>query len=525
MQPFQPPSPATDRFTIALAVSLVLPWLNGFAAGPTPNLWPWLVSAVCGVGVVLGWGRISGRLLACTWLAAALISSGMALLQYFGLAAALAPWLSPTLPGDAFANLRQRNQFATLTSIGLVALLACVAFRTTPNSKTSTPSTLAKLPGWAYAGALLLALGNAASSSRTGLLQWVLVLVFALWWNRPSLRQAAPKAPLAGLAVLALLLYGTAALLLPTLLKRVTGIHSNGLWGRLAASGGDSRRVLWDNVLTLIAQKPWFGWGWGELDYAHFVTAYPGERFTEILGNAHNLPMHLAVELGIPVALLMCVGLAWAVLRAAPWRDTDPARQMAWTVLAVIGVHSLLEYPLWYGPFQLALLFCVAWLWQTRRSRPSPQTDSPAKRVSLLSSDSLRIAAAAALLTLGYVGFDYVRITQLYVPVEKRWPAFQEDTLAKAQDSWLFASQVRFATLLTTEVTPANALTMQALAQTVLHYSPEAKVVEKRITSALLSGQRADAEFYLARFRWAYPQDYAVWAKANAALIDANAVR
>ncbi len=513
MPPSSLPPPAPDRFTAALAVCLILPWLNGYTAGPTPNLWPWLVSAFCGVFVALGWRRVNPRLLALTWLAAALISSVMALLQYFGLAAALAPWINPTLPGEAFANLRQRNQFATLTSMGLVALLAFVALRTTSTGKVSMPPTPAKrppLPSWSYACALLLALGNAASSSRTGLLQWGLVLVFGLWWNRSSRRS------LAGLALLALLMYGACVALLPKLLNLTSGINSAGLWGRLAETGGDSRLVLWHNVLTLIAQKPWFGWGWGELDYAHFITAYPGARFTELLDNAHNLPLQLAVELGVPAAVLVCIGLVWAVRRAAPWRETDPARQMAWAVLAVIGVHSLLEYPLWYGPFQLALLLSVAWLWQTR---PGPLTGAPAERVSQKSRISLRITATAALLLLAYVGFDYVRVTQLYVPAEKRWPAFQQDTLAKVQESWLFAPQVRFAILLTTDVTPANAPAIQALAQSVLHYSPEAKVVEKLINSASLGGQRADAEFYLARFCWAYPQDCAAWMATNTVLL------
>jgi len=503
----------------ALALCLVLPWLNGYTAGPTPNLWPWLVSAVCGVLVALGWGRVSARLLALTWLAAALISSGMALLQYFGVASALAPWLSPTLPGEAFANLRQRNQFASLTSIGLVALLALLAMRkTVPTAADSGPSPFSAWAwAWACASALLLALGNAASSSRTGLLQWALILGLALWWQRSSRRSVAV------LAVLALLMYGAAVALLPALLNLATGTSSGGLWERLADTGADSRRVLWANVLTLIAQKPWFGWGWGELDYAHFITAYPGARFTDILGNAHNLPLHVAVELGIPAALLLCLGLAWAVQRAAPWRDTDPARQMAWAVLAVIGVHSLLEYPLWYGPFQLSLLLCVAWLWTSRPSRQSQQTDPPAERCSPKSRPALRAAAAAVLLALAYVGFDYVRVTQLFVPVAKRWPAYQLDTLSQVQDSWLFAPQVRFARLLTTDVTPANAPAMQALALRVLHYSPEARVVEQLITSALLAGQRADAELYLDRFRRAYPQDYAAWTTANAAWLLAPA--
>lgn len=506
--------PAPDRFTPALAVCLILPWLNGFTAGPTPDLWPWLVSAVCAVVVALGWGSVSPRLLAATWLAAALISSALALLQYFGAAVAFAPWLSPTSAGEAFANLRQRNQFATLTSIGLVALLACLALRRTSTaaSKTETVATPATtpptpqiqpLPVWAYASAMLLAVGNAASSSRTGLLQWGLVFLMALWWHRASRR------PLALLALLGLLMYVAAAAVLPLLLSLTAGISSDGLWERLAVASDDSRRVLWANVLTLIAQKPWFGWGWGELSYAHVMTDYPGARFTQILGNAHNLPLQLAVELGIPAALLICGGASWAVWRAKPWRDTDPARQLAWAVLAVIGVHSLLEYPLWYGPFQLALLLCVACLWRTRQTASKPLV-SPRPRVFL------RIATAAtALLALAYIGFDYARVTQLYLPADKRWSVYQDDTLAKVEGTWLFQSQVRFAKLLTTEVTHANAPAMHALALRVLHYSPEAKVLEQLIASALLPDQRADAEFYLDRFRWAYPQDYAVWLEAN----------
>ena len=497
----------------ALAFCLILPWLNGFTAGPTPTMWPWVVSAVCGVLLIaLGWRRVSPRLLAVTWLAAALISSAMALLQYFGVAAALAPWLTPTLPGEAFANLRQRNQFATLTSIGLVALLACLALPTSAASSTTTPEKSAltrwSLPGWAYASVLLLAVGNAASSSRTGLLQWGLVLLLVLWWNRSICR------PLALLTLLGLLMYAAAASVLPLLLNLATGISSDGLWGRLAEASGDSRRVLWANVLTLIAQKPWFGWGWGELSYAHVITDYPGPRIPEILGNAHNLPLHLAVELGLPAALLIGIGLTWAVCRAAPWRETDPARQMAWAVLAVIGVHSLLEFPLWYGPFQLALWLCVACLWRTRQTRQTgqlPPTGNSAPTSTLKTPRIVWAGAATAWLALGAIGFDYARVTQLYVPVDKRWSAYQQNTLAKAEGTWLFQPQVRFAKLITTEVTPANAAAMHALALRVLHYSPEAKVLEKLIVSARLSGQRANAAFYLDRFRAAYPQDYAAW--------------
>jgi hypothetical protein len=83
------------------------------------------------------------------------------------------------------------------------------------------------------------------------------------------------------------------------------------------------------------------------------------------LGNAHNLSLQLAVELGVPAALLMC----------------------------------------------------VVCLWRTRQTASKPLV-RPWPRVSL------RIATAAtALRALGCIGFDCARVSQLYLPAEKRWVA------------------------------------------------------------------------------------------------------
>ena len=192
-----------------------------------------------------------------------------------------------------------------------------------------------------------LAVGNAVTTSRTGLLQLLLLGLLVCMW--PGARWERAKLWMAGLLV-----YAVAAVALPSVLEATTGGAAVHLWGRVATVDEcSSRMVLWSNVLELIAHKPWLGWGWGELDFAHYATFYAGPRFCDILDNAHNLPLHLAVELGIPAALLVCGGMLWAVARAKPWAEADPVRQMAWAVLAVIGVHSLLEYPLWYGPFQI----------------------------------------------------------------------------------------------------------------------------------------------------------------------------
>ena len=484
-----------------LASLLILPWLNPYTSGPTPNVWPWLASGLCGVLLWLFWRGLNVRLIAISWVIAASLSAGIALIQYFGVAAHFTPWLSVTQAGEAFGNLRQRNQLATLLSIGLVALIGVVSFR-------SQKSGRRRIPWWALAIAVVLALGNAASGSRTGLLQWLLIPALTAWWLWP--RRQVPL-----FAALALLMYGAAVFALPWLLEWLTGIHSGGLFGRLTdAPTCESRKILWSNVLTLIGQKPWFGWGWGGLEYAHFITLYPGPRFCDILDNAHNLPLHLAVELGVPAAVALCGLGGWLVWRARPWAETDAARQMAWGVLAVIGLHSLLEYPLWYGPFQIAALLCVALLW-----RGSPLAAEPPQEFIQITRFSHSIRAVIAMLmiaSLGAVAISYYRVSQIYLVPAERGAAYQEDTLMKIRGSTLFAHQAQFAELSVTPLTPETAAQVHRFALELLHYSPEPRVIEKLIESSVMLGKDDEALYYLARYRAAFAQDHAKWASKNA---------
>jgi len=482
-----------------LLAGLCLPWLNPFAGGPSPAVLPWLVTLGC-VALVLPWlgERESDKpgMVALAWLVAAGLSSVMGLLQYFDGSAALSPWVNVTDAGEAYANLRQRNQFATLTNMGLAALLWWAA---QPRSRQPRMLGNAGL----LAVAMLLAAGNAASSSRTGLVQLLLLGGLVGIWG--GLRQPGIRR----LMVVALAAYAVAVLALPALLG--LNLFEHGMWGRLRTGDSvcGSRITLWSNVLHLISQRPWLGWGWRELDYAHFITLYPGPRFCEMLDNAHNLLLHLAVELGIPAALLICGGLVWLVLRARPWREADPSRQLAWSVLALILLHSMLEYPLWYGPFQLAVGLCLWLLWPASantKAKADGQRESRWPLWQLVISGSLLVAAA-------YAAWDYRRISQIYLPPEQRAAAYREHTLEKIRESWLFRDQVRFAEFTLTPLTPDNALQLNAMAHELLHYSPEARVVEKLIESAILLGRDEEERFFLVRYRAAYPQQHEQWAR------------
>ncbi|MDH6167268.1 O-antigen ligase [Variovorax boronicumulans] len=437
-------------------------------------------------------------------LAGGLVNAILGVLQYYGLTASLVPWTTSPGLGQAYGNLRQRNQFATLISMAFVAALWLYANQTSVRTRRAL-----------IAAALGLLIGAAASTSRTGLLQLLSIVGVASLIARRERRKtdfgAADchfRLPSPVVLLLMIPLYFVAAWALP---EFVGGAHVEGMLERLQTGAPDdhSRLVLWHNVLTLIAQHPWAGWGWGELSFAHFTTAYEGARFTEILDNAHNLPLHLAVELGIPAAVLICGGFIWMVMAARPWRERDPTRLMAWGMLGAIVLHSLLEYPLWYGPFQLVFGLCLGILWPAAvADRPLPQG---ARHGWLGVHVSPSLAAVALLVGLGYVSWDYIRISQIYLPRDQRLAAYEDDTLAKLKGSWLFSRQVDFAELTLTTVTPANAARMHELAERTLHFSPEPRVVIKLIESAELLGRDDEARVQAERFRIAFPAEFAQW--------------
>jgi O-antigen ligase len=514
-----------------------LPWLNFFAPGPSSTVVPWLVSCGCGAGLWVASTCAGARLrpwlvgiavLLVAWpvmahgpstyealawagalllivlaasvadiavlaegvragtLAAAAISAVIGLLQYAGLSDALAPWVSHADPGEAYGNLRQLNQFATLCAIGMVLVLWPTAGLTRPVR-------------WGLMA--LLALGSAASVSRTGLVQGGVLIVLAVLWPGERRRERVQ------LALVGACAYAAGSFLLPTVVEFLSGsMPSRTLWARLSTSTGcQSRVILWGNVLHLISLRPWTGWGIGELDYAHFSTLYGGPRFCDILDNAHNLPLQLAVELGVPAALLLCVGgLAW-VIHQRPWSERDAVRQLAWALMAVLGVHSLLEYPLWYGPFQITCGLALGLL--TRRA-VQQRTSIPRPRAAVA-------VGLASFVVLGYAAWDYARVSQIYLPPQRRAVAWRDDPLQHAQRSWLFAGQARFAALTLTTPSRANAADMLPESMALLHYSPEPRVIERAIESASYLGRTGEAAELLARYRAAFPAESAAWSRRN----------
>lgn len=275
--------------------------------------------------------------------------------------------------GRLAGNLRQANHTATLACLGMVA---AVELR-----RRALMSRGALLVGGAF---LLTAVW--LTESRTAFLNLgVLLLVWALrsagvstWlrWQRVALAGGF----IAGLA----------------------GLIAWVTWQRDTALS--SKTILWSRVADLLGQSPWLGHGSGSMAFHNFMNASGMTYPNEVLDNPHNLLFSAMYAWGIPLGAALFVSGAWSVgalVRRTPVADRGWAGQM----LLVLAVHSMFEYPLWYGVFQVIVL--VALLPGLRAVLGLGQIQGGA-RVAL--SGGWMVLTAACTLTLAY----HVGLNQLY---------------------------------------------------------------------------------------------------------------
>ena len=201
------------------------------------------------------------------------------------------------------------------------------------------------------AAALALATSSTLTGSRSTLLYAFGLTALSLWsaWHfrSPQLRRAAILMSL----VLGLVLLLQFAL---SLQEVATTLNASVSGERLFREAGtqSQRLQLWRTGLAIFADHPWLGAGVGHFPYDSYLTVGAQADGTFLGGgeHAHNLFIQLLSEFGA-IATLLVIVLAWRWWQSfirKPWTMTH------WWIAAlllVLGVHSQLEYPLWYTFF------------------------------------------------------------------------------------------------------------------------------------------------------------------------------
>jgi O-antigen ligase len=118
------------------------------------------------------------------------------------------------------------------------------------------------------------------------------------------------------------------------------------------ASGIAPRLQIWGEAWQMFLAAPLLGAGWGQFAWHHFVLqAQSGETAASgVYNHSHNIVLQLMAETGALGAAIVVGSLVlWLVDRKRVKFELEGWWLLA--VAAVIAIHSLLEYPLWYSYF------------------------------------------------------------------------------------------------------------------------------------------------------------------------------
>ena len=393
------------------------------------------------------------------------------------------------IAGRAVGNLRQPNHLASLLVWSAIALVPLVEW--------------GRIPRW-LGGLLLLFIMYAVflSGSRTGLIGGS--VVFVAWAAFDSRLSPSTRIALVVSVAFAWTLPWLSAHL-PFASHRTVGIATR------ASDGDSSHFAIWKNAVEMIRQQPWLGVGWGEFNFAWTLTPFP-HRPTAFFDHTHDLPLQLIVELGIPLALVVLGLLVWALRQGLvrAWSTQGPAghgARAAWVMVAMIGIHSLDEYPLWYAYFLLP----AAWAWGfTLGSGPAPRPAveatlsgvvggrpvDPGKLIRLSSEGSgLRWFGGAMVVVALLSTWDYFRVSTIFLEDAGLPPL--TDRISSGQSSWFFAHHADYADA-TTADPPSKAL--GALERST-HSLLDSRLMVAWATALSESGQTERARYLVARLK------------------------
>lgn len=388
--------------------------------------------------------------------------------------------------GSAVGNMRQPNHLASLL------MWACVGAVWLEQG-----GWLARRLGGAMAGTcalyvllFLFVFCVLLSGSRTG---WIGIALLVIWgaidWRlAPRVRIA-----LGSTAVMFAISWGLMDL------YAALGDHAFRAQSRLSGEGAGSptRLAILANALGLLARYPLTGSGWGDFNLAWTLTPFP-DRPVAFFDHTHNLEMQLLVEMGLPLGLLTLVLLAWGLVLGL-WRAVwgGPAGHCAGMLVAMIGVHSQVEYPLWYAYFLLPAALAYGLCWSGKRAGDEPESEAlaradagPLPRRPALVVLGLAITAAVPLVVI-----DYLRIVHIYAPPSSA--ASLDDRIAAGQRSPLFALQADYAEA---TVQPPGAVALEASRRTG-HHLIDTRLLMSWAKSLNAVGETDKARYLVQRLR------------------------
>jgi O-antigen ligase len=462
---------------LALVPWIGIQWISGIIFVPSSAIIAveYLLWASCLACLGAQISRIAGlqalvKVVAWGLLIGGIANAASALIQYRHIA--VSPYfVFPSINGRIYGNLGQSNH---LTAQLWLAVGAAVYLHLTQR--------LHVVLLMAFSALLMLA---AASTQSRSIILYAPLLAVLAWPNREARK----------LALLLPLMQACLLLLLPYLAPSAPSMLSpssaqNPTVERLGGSLPDVRWELWRDAWNMFVDHPWLGVGTG--NYARFSVEYSAAKLTGFpipAEHSHNFFLQLLAQFGFPMALIIVV-LIVIFLRdniGQLIHTGKPEIFFVTAILAVIGVHSQLEYPLWYTYFLgLAMIFSGAIDARSRQIRLE-------KRKTMLAM-TLLVGAAF----LGPLKHDELKIEKaLQWPINGHSPALAFEEAIKHIEGISTESLLSpyGQIVLTTSIAPNSAVAAShwKVCESVLKFAPTSDLLAKCTESAHLLGRKEEA--------------------------------
>jgi O-antigen ligase len=496
-----PVSPTLLIWPFVLALLLGLQFSLGFFVyAQSPAFWIGylalaVLAMVAGQGIrAAGLTREVGNRLAWALVIAALLNTASQVAQATRSDAALAPFVFRLVEGrvcSMYGNVGQSNLTSLLAWLGLASALYLHG--------------VGRLAArWSLPIVAVLLIGSALTASRMAWLflgvTGIFVVVLHAWPARDRRTRWLTAAMLAcGFMVATLAASKILAGFDPSCasgIERLTTRQDGGMQVRLG---------LWQQAIEVWRTSPWIGVG----AYKFLPTAYsigPQDMHRPLDNYVHNGALQIFAEFGIVgVATLASVIGFWSWRLAKGRRDLDATDALFLLWISVIGVHSMLEFPLWYTQF--LVLFCLALGMIVRPEWSSSALLLPL-RLPMLALIIFLLTVAAA------VFYDYRKLDRLYWLEDQRRAFMAVPTeeiqalLAGARsDVHLFRAQADHLLGLAEPVSKEDLQRKIASTDRLLAHSTQPWHMAKRVALSVLAGDLNSARWHMRRTFGFFPRD------------------
>ncbi len=265
--------------------------------------------------------------------------------------------------------------------------------------------------------------------------------------------------------------------------------------------------ILYDS-LRLFLQSPWLGTGIGSMRAETFLlTSTPAPMATkQVFEHAHNLFLHLLAEMGIGAFVLITAGLVmW--LRAFKWRELNLETWWTIALLGVLGIHSIVEFPLWFT-FYLGIAAILLGAGDERLVSVDLSKISRKLSQNLSSKQARSLLAIILLLGVINLGSMFVANAKLEIWIQQ-WINNNEAT-AKKDLEWvskysLLSPYAELMSALTITVNSTDIDKKLHLSQSAMRFKPLRRIAYKHALLLDLKGDHVNAIKQLNRALIAYP--------------------